>query len=66
MASVLASSAVDREFESWSGQIRDYKIGTCCFSTQNQDNVSQWGNMSIRGLLFQWASNIEIQLSMLV
>jgi len=21
---------------------------------RNQDNVSEWGNMSIRGLLFQW------------
>jgi hypothetical protein len=32
----------------------------------NQDNVSKWGDMSIRGLLFQWASNIKIQLSVLV
>jgi hypothetical protein len=22
--------------------------------TQNQDNVSEWGDMSIRGLLLQW------------
>jgi hypothetical protein len=28
--------------------------------------VSEWGNMSIRGLLFQWASTINIQLSVLV
>jgi hypothetical protein len=26
---------------------------------QNQDNVSEWGDMSIRGLLFQWASTIK-------
>jgi len=32
---------------------------------RNQDNVSDRGNMSIRGLLFQWASTIKIQLSML-
>jgi hypothetical protein len=33
---------------------------------RNQDNVSEWGHMSIRGLLFQWASTIKIQLSVLV
>ena len=52
--SVLASSAVDREFERRSGHTKDYKIGICCFSdkhaalrrkskdwlAQNQDNMS--------------------------
>jgi len=33
--------------------------------SRNQD-VSEWGDMSIRGLLFQWANSIKIQLSMLV
>jgi hypothetical protein len=33
---------------------------------RNQDNVYEWGDISIRGLLFQWASTIKIQLSMLV
>ena len=28
--------------------------------------MSEWGNMSIRGLLFQWASTIKIQLGVLV
>ena len=60
MVSVLVSSAVDRGFE-------PYKIGICCFSAtpaelrrkskdwlaRNKDNVSEWGDMSIRGLLFQ-------------
>jgi hypothetical protein len=32
----------------------------------NQDNVSKWGDMSISGLLFQWATTIKIQLSVLV
>ena len=32
MVSVLTSSAVDRGFEPRSGQIKDYKMGTCCFS----------------------------------
>ena len=67
MVSVLASSAVDHEFELWSGQTKDYKIGICCFSAkhsalrrkskdwlaQNQNNVSQWSDMSTHGLSFQ-------------
>jgi hypothetical protein len=32
MVSVLASCALDREFESRSGQTKDYKIGICCLS----------------------------------
>ena len=67
MASMLASSAVDRGLESRSGQTKDYEIGICCFSAKptalrrkskdwlvrNQDNVSEWSDMSTRGLLFQ-------------
>ena len=67
MVSVLASSAVDRGFESPSGQTKDNKIGICCFSAKhaalrkkskywlarNQNNVSEWSDMSTRGLLFQ-------------
>ena len=67
MISVLTSSVVDRGFEPWSGQTKDYNIGICCFSAkhtalrrkskdwlaQNQDNVSEWSEMSIHGLLFQ-------------
>jgi hypothetical protein len=67
MLSVLASSAVDRMFEPPSGQTKDYKIGIYCFSTKhtalrrkikdwlarNQNNVSEWSDMSSRGLLFQ-------------
>jgi hypothetical protein len=25
---------------------------------RNQNNVSEWSDMSLRGLLFQWASTI--------
>jgi hypothetical protein len=32
----------------------------------NQNNVSEWSDMSIRRLLFQGASTIKIQLSSLV
>ena len=67
MVSVLASSAEDRRFEPWSGQTKDYKIGIFCFSSKhaalrskskdwlvrNQNNVSEWNDMSTRGLLFQ-------------
>jgi hypothetical protein len=77
MVSVLSSSKTYRVFEPWSGQTKDYKIGICCFSdkhtalrrknkdglAQNQDNMSEWGDMSIRGLLFQWTSTIKNQLS---
>jgi hypothetical protein len=56
MASVLASIAVDRGFEPWSGQTKDYEIGIGCFSakhialrrkskdllSRNQDNVSKY------------------------
>ena len=77
IASVLTSSVLDRGFKSRSGQTKDYKIGICCFSPKhaalrrkskdwlawNQNNVSEWSDMSTCGLLFQWASTIKIQLS---
>ena len=67
MVSVLASSAVDRGFEPRSGQTKDYAIGICCFSAKhaalrrrikdrlarNKNNLSEWSDMSTRGLLFQ-------------
>ena len=79
MVCVLTSSSVERGFKPRSGQTKNYKIGICCFSAkhaalrrkrkdwlaQNQD-MSEWGDMSIRRLLFQWTSTIKIQLSMLV
>jgi hypothetical protein len=66
--SVLASNAVDRGFNRRSGQTKDYKNDICWFSAKhaalkikskdwfawNQDNVSEWGDMSIRGLLLQF------------
>jgi hypothetical protein len=80
MGSILVSREVNRGFEPWSGQTKDYKAGICCFSAKhtpikrkskdwlalNQANVSEWGNMSIRVLLFQWPRTIKIQLSVLV
>ena len=79
MVSILSSSWLDRGFKCQSGQSKDYKIGICCFSTkhpalrskskywlgENQDNVSLWSDMYTRGLLFQSASTIKIQLCVL-
>jgi hypothetical protein len=67
VVSGVASCVVHRGFESRSGQIKDYKFGICCFSSKhtalrrkskqwlvlNQDNVSEWGDLSNRGLLRQ-------------
>jgi hypothetical protein len=63
----LVSNAVARGFEPRSGQTKDYEIGICCISAKNaalrrkskdwlarnQENVSEWSDMSICGLLFQ-------------
>ena len=60
-------SVVDQRFKSLLGQSKDYTIGICCFSTKhmavrrkskdwlarNQDNVSEWGDLSFHGLLLQ-------------
>ena len=64
---MLALIAVDRGFEPRSGQTKSYKIGICCFSAKhaalrrkdkdwlarNQNNVSEWSDLSTRGLLVQ-------------
>ena len=68
MVSVPASSEVDRGFEPRSGQTNYCKIGISCFFTKNatltrkskdwlarnQYSVFEWGDISTRGLLFQW------------
>ena len=67
MVIMLTSSAVDHGFNPRLGQNKDHKTDICCFSSkqatlrrkgkdllaQNQDNVSEWGDMSISRLLFQ-------------
>ena len=67
MVTELPSRAIDRGFEPRSGQTKDYKIGICCFFAKheaarskskdylarNQSNVSEWGDISNCGLLFQ-------------
>ena len=65
MVNVVASSVVVLGVEPLSGQIKDYKIGICCFSAKhaalrrkskdwlarNQDNVSKWSDTSTPELL---------------
>jgi hypothetical protein len=64
---MLASGVVDAEFKPRLGQTKDYKLDICCFSgkhtvlmrkstenqAKNQDNVSEWSNLSTSKLLFQ-------------
>ena len=71
MVSMLASSVVDHVLEPRSGQTKDYKIGICCFSAnhtalrskskdwlaRNQNNVSEWSDMSIR---YCWFSELAL------
>jgi hypothetical protein len=35
MVSVLTMSVIDRGFEPSLGQIKDYKLGICCFSAKH-------------------------------
>jgi hypothetical protein len=67
LVSVLAASAEDHEFLPRSSETKDYKIGIFCFSTKdatlrrkskdwlalNQNNVSEWSDMSTHRLMFQ-------------
>ena len=62
MVSVLASNVVDYGFEPRWDKTIDYEIGISCFSVKltalrrkskdwlarNQNNVSEWGDISIR------------------
>ena len=80
MVGIIAFRAVDCGLEPRSGQTKDYKIGICCFSikhaalrsknkdwlAKNQDNVSEWSDMSTHKLLFQGVCTIKIQLTVFV
>ena len=59
--SVFTLSVVDRGIEPWSGQTKDYKIDSFCFSdkhsalrsknkdclARNQNNVSEWSDICL-------------------
>ena len=78
MVSVLAFSVIDLGFETDGGHANDDTICICCFSAKNAAFEGEriktgwlWGgsgggDMETPGLLFQWASTIKIQLSVLV
>ena len=67
IVSMLASGAEDCGFESRSRPTKGFEIGICCFSSKhaalrrkgtdrlarNQDNVSEWSDMSTRELFFR-------------
>ena len=67
MVNVLASSVIGRDFESDQVKRKTIKLVFVAFLLQhaalkrknkdwlalNQDNVSEWGDMSVGGLLFQ-------------
>jgi hypothetical protein len=55
MVSMLASSGVDRGFEPRSDQIKDYKIGICCFSTKHA---------ALRRKSKDWLVIISLQISL--
>jgi hypothetical protein len=71
MVSVLASGAVDRDFEPRSGQTKDYEIGICCFSAKhaalkrkskdwlarNQNNVAPEASTLTNTLLMRLADH---------
>ena len=66
MVSLFDSGVVDRAFETWSGQSKDYKIDICCFSDKhsafrsrnkdwlvgNHNNFPEWRNMSTADCCF--------------
>ena len=64
---MFASCTVYHVFKPQSDQTKDYKIGICClyakngawkrknkdWLARNQNNASEWSNLSTHGLLFQ-------------
>jgi len=70
MASVLVPSVVDRGFHAQSCQTKDYKIGMLLllrwYRSIKEYKQRLVDDISTFRLLFQWASIIKIQLSLLV
>jgi hypothetical protein len=66
MISVLVSSVVDRGFKPWSGQNKDYKIGSWCFSAKHaalrgksKDLLALFEGWYIANLLYRVNENSE-------
>jgi hypothetical protein len=60
MVSMLALSAIDREFKPRAGQTKDYKICICCFSTQKHSFCNLW----VSCLETAWAAVPKINLNL--
>ena len=76
---MLASSAVDRGFEPWLGQTKDYEISICCFSAKHTAlrERAKTGTLGIRIMCLSGATclpadccfselALKIQLSLLI
>jgi hypothetical protein len=51
---MYASSVINHDVESQSGQTKEYQFGIPCFSIEAlniKDDVSEWGEMSTRGMV---------------
>jgi hypothetical protein len=48
MDSMFASTAVECDFEPWSGETKDYNIGICCSSTKHLGVGAKTGRLRIR------------------
>ena len=66
MRAPIGSKTIDLVFVVFSAKHAALRIKSVDCLAWNQDNVSEWGDMSIRGLSFQVASTMNIQLSVLV
>jgi hypothetical protein len=58
---VLEASMLTITPPMWLKPLWDVKQFLYYWLARNQDNVSKWGDMSIRRLLFQWDSTIKIK-----
>jgi uncharacterized HAD superfamily protein len=76
MFSVLASSVIDGGVNQVKPKTNKLVFVTSQYAAlrrkskdwlaRNQDNVSEWSDISTHGLLFQWASTMKIQLNVLI
>ena len=73
MISVIAWSVVDCGFKPLLGQTKDFKINIYCFSAKYTVRtktgwlvLSEWSNMLIHWLLFQWAKRVNLVVGILI
>ena len=59
MVNVLTSNAIDRGFESRSGQTKDYKIGICCFSAKHAALRRKMKDWLARIMWSKWGDHVN-------